>query len=88
MTDEQIRLYAIARCVVPSGTRIRTFSEPIKEGGRLYTLEIKTPYKAGPERWFAVHHNTLVEGLYSDGVIAEQIRKAIEPPQAAPVPQG
>lgn len=82
MTDEQIRLYAIARCVVPLGNRIRTIAEPIKEGGTLYTLEIKTPYEAWPERWFAVHHNTLVGDRFSDEVIAEQVRQAIARPSS------
>lgn len=79
MTDEQIRLYAIARCVTPSGTRIRTISDQVKGGGTLYTLELKTP-GGTLERWFAVHHGTLVRGLFSDGAIAEQIRQAISRP--------
>lgn len=75
MTDEQIRLYAIARCVAPAGTRIRTISEPAA-GGILYTLEMKKP-KTTLERWFGVHSSTLRSNI-SDGVLAGEIRRAIE----------
>ena len=86
MTDEQIRLYAIARCVTPAGTRIRTISEPAG-GGTLYTLELKTPGGI-LERWFGVHSSTLQADI-SDGVLAGEIRRVIEnPPKAAPALQG
>ena len=77
MTDEQIRLYAIARCVAPGGTRIRTISEQTTGGGTIYTIEMKTP-GGTLERWFAVHHGTLSSGLYPDRLIAAEIRRAIE----------
>lgn len=81
MTDEQIRLYAIARCVVPAGTRIRTISEPAS-GGTLYTLELES---RGGRRWFAVHSNVLVPGLapvLSDSALAAEIKSAIAKPPA------
>lgn len=73
MTDEQIRLYAIARCVTPSGTRIRTISEPAA-GGILYTLELDD---VDTRRWFAVHSSVL-QAAVSDGVLAGEIRRVIQ----------
>lgn len=88
MTDEQIRLYAIARCVVPSGSRIRTFCEPIAAGnGKLYTLEIWPEDEPTRRRWFAIHGNVF-NAYFPDDVIAEQIRFAISRPSASPDPAG
>lgn len=84
MTDEQIRLYAIARCIVPSGTRIRTLSETTSNGHLLYTLELQA---LDVQRWFAVHHNVLVPGAFPDSVIAGEVRRALERP-TSPVPRG
>lgn len=70
MTDEQIRLYAIARCALPPEVRIRTISEPAA-GGTLYTLELDDVDK---RRWFAVHSSTLTAAI-SDGVLAGEIRR-------------
>lgn len=77
MTDEQIRFYAVARCVTPIGTRLRTISERAG-GGILYTLELKTPYKGGPERWFAVHSSSL--RALPDSQIARELKRALDRP--------
>jgi hypothetical protein len=77
VTDEQIRLYAIARCVAPSGTRIRTIAEQTTGGGTLYTIEMKTP-GGTLERWFAVHSSTLRAGVSDGGILAAEIRRAID----------
>jgi hypothetical protein len=76
VTDEQIRLYALARIVTPTETRIRTFAEKAA-GGILYTLELKTPYGT-LERWFAVHSSSL--RALPDGQVAGELRRAIGPP--------
>lgn len=84
MTDEQIRLYAIARMVTPAETRIRTIAEPAA-GGTLYTLELKTPYGI-LERWLGVHSSTLRAPI-PDGVLADEIKRVIERPPTSPAPQ-
>lgn len=87
MTDEQIRLYAIARLVAPNGTRIRTIAERAA-GGTLYTIEMKTPGAAWPERWFAVHSNALRDPAITDTMLMAEVRRAMGPPPALPAPQG
>lgn len=81
MTDEQIRLYAIARVVTPAETRIRSIAEPTTGGETIYTLELKTPYGI-LERWLAVHSSTL-RAVSSDGILAAEIRRVIESPPAS-----
>lgn len=80
MTDEQIRLYAIARCVVPAGIRLRTFGEP-GGGGVIYTLELEDGNEL---RWLAVHSNTLREGVVPDQMIAIEIRRTLEKRPTSP----
>lgn len=75
VTNEQIRLYAIARIAVPSETRIRTIAEPAS-GGILYTLELQTLHRGRSKRWLAIHSNVLRGGI-PDGTIAEEIRRAL-----------
>jgi hypothetical protein len=75
VTDEQIRLYAIARTVTPPETRIRTIAEKTSGGGTLYTLELKTPYGT-LERWFAVHGSSLGPQI-SDQRLALELSAAI-----------
>jgi hypothetical protein len=75
VTDEQIRLYALARVVTPAETRIRSFGEPTSGGGTLYTLVLKTPYGT-LERWFGVHSSTLRSGI-SDERLAIELAAAI-----------
>ncbi len=53
MTAEQIRLYALARTIVPPHVRIRTIAEPAGMLNTLYTLELAPP--EGKRRWFGVH---------------------------------
>lgn len=77
MTAEQIRLYALARIAVPSGSRIRTFGEPTTGGHVLYTVEVKTPYKGGPERHFGVHSETLRNPAVSDTALLHDLRRAV-----------
>lgn len=88
MTDEQIRLYAIARVVVPARTRLRTFGEPAA-GGMLYTLELTSgeaegrigkygPYPLPATRWLAIHSNVLHDSETPDRVIAIEIGRALE----------
>lgn len=72
MTDEQIRLYSIARCVVDPDVRIRTIAEPA-HGGILYTIETL----GDPRRWFAVH-SSIIDAVKSDGVLAAEIRRVVE----------
>ena len=86
MTDEQIRLYAVARLVAPAETRIRTIAERAA-GGTLYTIEMKTPYAAWPERWFAVHSNTLRDPAIDDVRLMVEIKKAMGLPPGLPAPE-
>lgn len=72
MTDEQIRLYAVARTVVPRHVQIRTIAEPAAKG-TLYTLELIPP--EGNHRWFAVHSLTL--DSVDDDRLALELRAAI-----------
>lgn len=60
MTDEQIRLYALARIVAPTEARIRTIAERAS-GGTLYTVELDSGRKRNGVRWrwFAVHSSSL-----------------------------
>lgn len=94
MTDEQIRLYAIARVVVPAGIRLRTYGEPAA-GGVLYTLELTAeeaegrigkngPYPLPATRWLAIHSNVLSDSKIPDRVIAAEIRRALERRPASP----
>jgi len=73
MTDEQIRLYAIARCVVPASSRLRTIAEPAA-GGTHYTLNVES---AVAHRWFAVHSNVLTDGEIPDRTIAIETERAL-----------
>lgn len=72
MTNEQIRLYAVARLLVPGHVRIRTIAEPASKGS-LYTLELIPP--EGDPRWFAVH--SLALGGVDDDRLAIEIRAAV-----------
>lgn len=83
MTDEQIRLYAIARVTVPTHYLLRTIAEPVGEGGTLYTLEVTGP---DSRRWFAIHSTTLRESRIPDWHIAEEIRRSLRQPSAPPQP--
>ncbi len=77
MSPEQIRLYALARIAVPPGSRLRTFGEPTTGGQVLYTVEVKTPYKSGPERHFGVHSETLRNPAVSDAALLHDMRRAV-----------
>jgi hypothetical protein len=79
VTDEQIRLYAIARAVVPAGIRLRTFGEPAA-GGVLYTLELED---GNERRWLAIHDTALRKHI-PDWMIAKEIRRALERRPASP----
>lgn len=57
MTDDQIRLYAEARVVVPVDVRLSVIAERTSGGGTLYTLILDPP--RGKRRWFAIHSATL-----------------------------
>jgi len=72
VTDEQIRLYAVARTVVPRHVQVRTIAEPAGKGS-LYTLELIPP--EGDRRWFAVHSLTL--DTVDDDRLALELRAAI-----------
>lgn len=72
MTDEQIRLYALARTIVPRHVQIRTIAEPAAKG-TLYTLELIPP--EGKHRWFAVHSLTL--DTVDDDRLALELRAAV-----------
>lgn len=73
MTNEQIRLYAIARVVVPAGIRLRTFGEPAA-GGVLYTLVLEDEDE---RRWLAIHSNVLHDGKIPDRTIAIETERAL-----------
>lgn len=73
MTDDQIRLYAIARTVVPQHVRIRTISEPAGMLNTLYTLELTPP--EGKQRWFGVHSKDMRR--IDDDRLAIEIRAAV-----------
>jgi len=76
VTDEQIRLYAVARTVVPRHVEIRTIAEPAAKGtaeGTLYTIVLTPP--EGDRRWFAVHSLTL--DSVDDDRLALEIRAAV-----------
>jgi hypothetical protein len=72
VTDEQIRLYAVARTVVPRHVEIRTIAEPAAKG-TLYTIVLTPP--EGDRRWFAVHSLTL--DTVDDDRLALEIRAAV-----------
>jgi hypothetical protein len=72
VTDEQIRLYAVARTVVPRHVLIRTIAESASKG-TLYTLMLIPP--EGRCRWFAVHSLTL--DSVDDDRLALELRAAI-----------
>ena len=74
MTDEQIRLYAVARCVVPAGVRVRTISDAMPEGPPLYTVE--TTDSKGVSRWFGVDAAALLPSV-SDGVLARELARVV-----------
>lgn len=82
MTDEQIRLYALARTIVAPEVRIRSMAEPAG-GGLLYTLALTSPN--GARRWFAVH-SMLFRAQITDRVLVNELRRVIgrpRPPRAA-----
>jgi hypothetical protein len=72
VTDEQIRLYALARTVIPGHVKIRTIAEPASKG-TLYTLALTPP--EGKQRWFAVH--SLALDTVDDDRLAIELRAAI-----------
>lgn len=76
MTAEQIRLYAVARCVAPVGDRIRTIAEPAANG-ILYTIILD---RHGDRRFFAIH-NFALAGV-PDGYLAGELRRAFARPVA------
>jgi hypothetical protein len=84
VTDEQIRLYAIARLVAPLEARIRTIAEPTSGGATIYTIVVE---RGEHTRWFAVHSTTLRE-VVSDSVIALELKRVLALPPALPAPQG
>jgi len=77
VTDEQIRLYAIARVVTPPETRIRTLAESAGPFSlaTIYTLVLKTP-GGTLERWFAVHSSSLRSGV-PDAILGQEIARSI-----------
>jgi hypothetical protein len=72
VTGEQIRLYALARTVVPRHVQIRTIAEPASKG-TLYTLELIPP--EGNRRWFGVH--SLILDSVDDDRLTLEIRAAV-----------
>lgn len=76
MTDEQIRLYAIARVVAPLESRIRTIAEPTSGGGTFYTIELEDLAGRTDPRWFAVHSSSLGPAV-SDHRLAIELAAAI-----------
>lgn len=81
MTDEQIRLYALARLAAPTDWRIRTFAEETSGGEILYTVELS---RGDKHRWFAIHSLTL-RNLIADSLLVAEFRRAFaRPPARAP----
>jgi hypothetical protein len=81
VTDEQIRLYAIARVVVPVDSGLRVFREATSGGSSIYTIETRPP--DGRRRWFAIHGRALRVG-FPESVVEDEIRKAVGRPPASP----
>lgn len=79
MTDEQIHLYAVARTVVPTDTRISTLAEPVAGNGTLYTLTI---WAGDQRRWFAIHSSSLRQ--VDDKRLAVEIAGAVSQSAATP----
>lgn len=79
MTDEQIKLYAIARVVLPTDVRVRALRDdaPALVGGSIYTVE--TTDSKGVRRWLAVSARVL-KGDFPEHVIGREIRRAYDNP--------
>lgn len=84
MTDEQIRLYAIARVVAPKGSRISTIADPTTGGETIYTVVVD---RGEHRRWFAVHSTTLRQ-VVSDSVIEEELRRVLALPPTSRARRG
>lgn len=77
MTEEQTRLYVLARIAAAPIDRIRTIAEPAA-GGTLYTIELT---RHGEKRWFGVHSLTLV--AVPDGLVVDELRRSFARPRPA-----
>lgn len=78
MTNEQIRLYALARVVLPTDLHVRALRDdaPAAVGGAIYTVETIDP--DGERRWFGLSARQLSD--FPDRVIAGAIRRAFDKP--------
>jgi hypothetical protein len=61
VVDEQIRLDAIARVVLPLEYGLTTMREPVAgiRGEWIYTLELRASRRGWPDRWLAVHSSVV-----------------------------
>lgn len=77
MTDQQIRLYAIARVALPADVRVRAIRDdaPAMVGGSIYTIETTDP--KGAIRWFGIAAAAL-RHPYPDRVIGQEIQRAYD----------
>lgn len=76
MTDEQIRLYAIARAAFPPLLRVRTIHDK-KVIGDVYSVVTIEP--SGRERYFAVPAFCL-RGSYPEAVVGAELQRAARRP--------
>lgn len=78
MSDEQVKLYAIARCVMPTTWRLRTYRDaapypvPIPDHD---LLTVEATDSQGVSRWFGVLVVAVRE--HPDHVLARDLHRAV-----------